>query len=110
MAEREMIFKHALTCTAILELDEGELGALDALVGYGVEPFLKVFYAELGKSYMERHEKGLRSLFERVASTVPRPLSDLNTARRLLHEAERQRQEKWARYDAEKKRQEHQNG
>lgn len=49
--------------SATLTLTEEEMRAFDALVGYGVDAFLKVFYEHLGKSYMERHEAGLRSLF-----------------------------------------------
>lgn len=52
--------------TAVLELNEDEIAALDALIGYGVEPFLKVFYEKLGRSYLEPHAAGLRSFFEGV--------------------------------------------
>ncbi len=48
-----------------LRLTEAEAGALDALVGYGIDPFLEVFY-KLGRAYMEPYEDGLRSLFESV--------------------------------------------
>jgi hypothetical protein len=44
-------------------------GTLDALAGYGAEAFLKHFYEKLGKSYMEPHEKGLRSLFQSIRDT-----------------------------------------
>lgn len=49
-----------------LLLSEAEAKALDALVGYGPEPFLKVFYEHLGKAYLQPHERGLKSLFESV--------------------------------------------
>ena len=49
-----------------LQLSEDEAAALDALVGYGVEPFLKVFYEHMGRAYLEPHEQGLRTLFESV--------------------------------------------
>jgi len=55
----------------LLTLNETELSALDALVGYGVDPFLKVFYEKLGKAYMEPHEKGLRSLFDKIDELRP---------------------------------------
>jgi len=55
----------------LLTLNETELRALDALVGYGVDPFLKVFYEKLGKAYMEPHEKGLRSLFDKIDELRP---------------------------------------
>jgi hypothetical protein len=49
-----------------LVLSESEAKALDALVGYGPQNFLRVFYEKLGKAYLEPHERGLRSLFESV--------------------------------------------
>jgi len=55
-----------------IRLSEEEAAALDALAGYGAEAFLKVFYAHLGKSYLEPHEKGLRLLFD----TIRGPMSD----------------------------------
>jgi hypothetical protein len=51
-------------CT--LDLTDEEVKALDALVGYGADSFLRVFYQQLGKSYLSPHEAGLRSLFEAV--------------------------------------------
>lgn len=50
----------------VLELNDAEVEALDALAGYGVDSFLKVFYEKLGRAYMEPHEAGLRSLFKAV--------------------------------------------
>ena len=47
-----------------ISLSEQEAGALDALIGYGIEPFLKVFYEHMGKAYLHPYEPGLRSLFE----------------------------------------------
>lgn len=48
---------------ATIRLTEPELRALEALVGYGDEAFLKVFYEKLGRAYMQPHEAGLKSLF-----------------------------------------------
>ena len=71
-----------VTLRAAIELDEQELGALDALVGYGVDPFLKVFYEKLGKAYMQPHEAGLRSLFEKIRAEVPSALRKVHDARK----------------------------
>lgn len=49
---------------AIIMFDESEMRALDALIGYGVQPFLDVFYKHLGKAYLQPHEAGMRSLFD----------------------------------------------
>lgn len=49
-----------------IRLTEVEAAALDALAGYGIEPFLEAFYEKMGRSYLEPHEAGLRSLFTSV--------------------------------------------
>jgi hypothetical protein len=70
--------------TATMKFSEAELRALDALVGYGCDPFLKVFYEKLGKHYMQPHEAGLRTLFESVRETVPAILRRTDDARRVF--------------------------
>ena len=52
----------------VIVLTEEEAGSLDAMVGYGVDAFVRAFYDKLGKAYMEKYEKGLRSLFESIRS------------------------------------------
>jgi hypothetical protein len=67
-----------------LILSESEAKALDALVGYGAQNFLDVFYAHLGKAYLQPHERGLRSLFESVRTgegSVSQFLSKVHEAR-----------------------------
>lgn len=49
-----------------ITLNEDELGALDALAGYSVESFLDVFYKQMGRAYLQPHEKGLRSFLAAV--------------------------------------------
>lgn len=53
------------------ELEENELRALDALVGYGFESFVKCFYEHMGKAYLEPYEKDLKALFDKVQSLRP---------------------------------------
>lgn len=65
-------------------LTEEEVRALDALVGYGIEPFLKVFYEKLGEAYMRPHEKGLRSLFETINKKIIPELLHIDAAREYL--------------------------
>lgn len=50
----------------MLRLSMVEAAALDALVGYGADSFLKVFYEHLGQHYLKPYEVGLRSLFDSV--------------------------------------------
>jgi uncharacterized coiled-coil protein SlyX len=79
------IMQHTkIEVTATMLFTEVELRALDALVGYGVEPFLKVFYEKMGKHYMQPHEAGLRSLFESVSKFVPGILRRTNDAKRVF--------------------------
>jgi len=70
--------------SATMTFNEQELRALDALVGYGHESFLKVFYDHLGKSYMQPYEKGLIELFESIRTKVPPILSRADKARKAF--------------------------
>ena len=49
-----------------ITLNEQEVGALDALSGYGEDAFVKHFYDHLGESYMAEYEQGLRSFLRSV--------------------------------------------
>lgn len=74
-----------VTISVTVELSEAEIGALDALAGYGVDEFLKVFYERMGRSYLEPHEKGLRSLFGSVRESWPNMMSMAKEARKAVH-------------------------
>jgi hypothetical protein len=50
----------------LLELTEGEAGALDAICGYGPEKFLEWFKANHGRHYIEKYEGHLVSLFAKA--------------------------------------------
>lgn len=52
-----------VTMTVSIALTEEEACALDALAGYGVDEFLRIFYEKMGRAYLQPHEAGLRSLF-----------------------------------------------
>lgn len=80
----EIIQKPKVEVSATMQFSEAELRALDALVGYGSDAFLKVFYEKMGKHYMQPHEAGLRSLFESVRQVVPGILSRTDDARRVF--------------------------
>lgn len=71
---------------------EAEARALEALVGYGIEPFLQVFYTHLGKHYLQPHEAGLRSLFGNIG-TINAALQVLDDQRRTTIRAMRSRNE-----------------
>lgn len=63
-----------------LTLSEEEARALNALTSYGAESFLSFFYKSLGKTFLEKHEDGLRELFSNI-DTVLNPL--LESAKKL---------------------------
>lgn len=54
-----------------LELNYHEAAALEAMAGYGFDAFLEMFYENLGKTYLQPHEEGLKSLFDCVKETLP---------------------------------------
>ena len=69
---------------ATLVLDEEQVRALDAIVGYGPEAFIKDFKNQLGTAYIKPHEKGVHSLFKAVEEQVRPALWRIDEARNLL--------------------------
>lgn len=67
--------------TATLTLTEGHLRALDALIGYGDDAFLRAFYVKLGRHYMRPFERDLRDLFDHLRGEVPQALKGVVKAR-----------------------------
>lgn len=63
------------------EVDEEEARALDDLAGYGDDAFIKAFYENLGKAYMEKHEAGLRRFLQSIRRVVGPGLSAIDEAR-----------------------------
>jgi hypothetical protein len=74
-----------ISLSITFQLDEQEARALDALVGYGDDAFVKAFYEKLGKHYMTPHEIGLRNFFKSVRSQLPGVLSRLDAARKVYY-------------------------
>lgn len=93
MREIKSTFNARLEFSSTITLNESEIRALDALVGYGDDGFLKLFYEKLGRAYMKPHEDGLRSFMATVRREVLPCLSQINEARRDLNEAARKRDE-----------------
>lgn len=69
---------------ATIELSEVEMRALEAMVGYGVQPFLDMFYQHLGKHYMQPYEAGIRSLFNTIGRDIPSVLRRADAARQAF--------------------------
>ena len=80
-------YKSIVTVESYLTLDEGELAALAALVGYGDDAFLRVFYEKMGETYLKPHEKSLRSLFAKIRETTGPALAHVRVMRRDLKKA-----------------------
>lgn len=70
--------------TVKMVISESEARALDALVGYGDDAFIKAFYENLGTSYMKPHEEGLRSFLVSVRQQMPAILGKADAARKAI--------------------------
>lgn len=84
-------FKPSITTTVTInaQIDEGAARALDAMVGYGIDPFLEAFYKHLGRAYMQPHERHLRALFQQINEQVRPMLRELDHRRmkeRMTHD------------------------
>jgi hypothetical protein len=66
-------------------LDEEEARALDALVGYGDDAFIKAFQEKLGEHYMRDHEQGLRRFFQTTRQLLPGILNSADAARKAFN-------------------------
>lgn len=93
-----VIHRTAIEFSSVLTISEREIRALDALVGYGDDAFLKAFKEKLGAAYIRSHEDGLRSFFTTVREQVLPALHDIDQARNDLYDAlktrERERQQR----------------
>lgn len=87
MADCGIKFVGKITCHADITLTETEARALVVLTEYGTDTFLKHFYTFLGRHYLEPHEKGIVSLFEKIRTELPLQLRAVDEARSLLKSA-----------------------
>lgn len=76
-----------ISFSTTLTLNEVEIRALDALVGYGDDSFLEVFKAKLGAAYIRDHEAGLRSAFSAIRRDVLPALHEIDDIRKSLPKA-----------------------
>lgn len=67
----------------VIRLNESEARALYALAGYSIECFLETFYEQMGKAYLQPHEKGLRTLFAAIHEAVGGILNRMTDCRRV---------------------------
>lgn len=80
-----IVGKPKIELLVTIALSEQEARALDALVGYGDDAFIKAFYEKLGEGYMRDHEAGLRSLFTSVRSQLPGWLGRIDMVRKSFN-------------------------
>lgn len=82
----QIIGRPKIELQVTIALSENEARALDALVIYGDDAFIKAFYEKLGKAYMEPHEAGLREFFQSVRDQMPHVLSRVDEARSVFNQ------------------------
>lgn len=75
-----------ITFEVRVTLNEEEVRALDALVCYGTDSFLKVFFEHMGKHYLMPHQNGIRSLFDTVNREVSPFIHRIDKARKAFNE------------------------
>lgn len=85
-SESRIVQRPRVDIDVAIKLNESEMRALDALVGYGPDAFLKVFCEKLGGAYMRPHEAGLRSLFATVKAHIPSILRRADAARKAFND------------------------
>lgn len=75
-------FQHSIT--TIIEFDEEETRAMEALAGYGTDAFIKCFYEHMGKAYLGPHEAGLRRILDAFYTDVKQQLHKIDKAKEIL--------------------------
>ncbi|WGD31248.1 hypothetical protein AncyloWKF20_05335 [Ancylobacter sp. WKF20] len=83
--------KFAVHFSTTLVLNETEIRALDALVGYGDDAFLAAFKEKLGAAYIRDHESGLRSAFDAIRRDVLPALRGIDQVRKDLRDVQLKR-------------------
>lgn len=91
MANTEISAEITLDIKIHLELSVAEATALSEMIKYGPDAFLQGYYKQLGKSYMQPHEKGLRSLFETIRTNLPAKLSEVQEINKVVKELKTKR-------------------
>jgi hypothetical protein len=79
--------KTKLEVSVSFTVNESELRALDALAGYGDNAFIKMFYENLGESYMKPHEAGLREFLKSIRNIATPIISQTDKARKAFNVA-----------------------
>lgn len=86
MAKRPVYNRITITYESTITLNETEMRALDALVGYGDKAFIEAFKEKLGAAYLRDHESGLISFFANVRQHIVPAISQVEKAREAVKE------------------------
>lgn len=76
--------KPTLKMSITIEISEEEARAINEMTCYGTDQFIKAFYENLGKSYMEKHERGLRSFLDSARAQIGGIVSQITEARKIF--------------------------
>jgi hypothetical protein len=80
----KIVQRGTMDVSAAFTVDEEEMRALDAMVGYGYGSFIETFRKHLGESYMRGHEDGLKRFFESIGGQVAPILRRADDARAVF--------------------------
>ena len=78
----KIVSKPAVILELSFTINESEARALDALVGYDSDDFIKVFKAHLGSAYLRGNEDGLKEFFKSIRAIVSPALEKIDTIRK----------------------------
>lgn len=73
-----------ITCNATMQLTEGEMRFLDAMVGYGWKSFIETFEKHMGQSYVRDYKAHGEEFFNSVRAQIPAILNRTNDARAVF--------------------------
>lgn len=83
----EIISQSKQEFTVTLKMSEDEARALHDITAYGYKAFMEVFREKLGQHYIDKHEKGAKSLFETVYTIMPQHFHKMDKARKAFNDA-----------------------
>lgn len=90
--DKRVFIQTEMKFDVVFVLNEKEAKALDALAGYGTDPFLEVFYKSMGRHYLSPHEAGLRSLFEKIKD-LSYSFGEIERAKKIVKDAKEGKKE-----------------
>lgn len=88
MAETKISSNLSIEFTVTLKMSLAEAWALNQMTVYGVDSFLKGYYKQLGRSYLEPHEAGIRTLFKTIQENLPTQLHNADEYMKAIKGAE----------------------